>query len=215
MTAAELAIACAGQVTRDLAWLTPGERAVLAALRVAKRRDDWLLGRWTAKHLVAARLGVAPARIAIIAADDGAPEVWLDGARSGLAVSISHSGALGVAAVRDGLAIGADIELLAPRDPALAADFFTPGERAAVAGHDALVNLVWSAKESALKALRVGLREDARAAEVTGVAWPTETWAPLSVAVRAQRLPGWYRLAGNAVVTVVGPALDRPPRERA
>ena len=214
MTAVEVAIARADQVSRELAWLTPGERAVLAGLRIAKRRHDWLLGRWTAKHLVAARLGVAPDRLAIIAAGDGAPEAWLDGVRLPLAVSISHSGALGLAAIRDGLAVGADVELLAPRDPALVADFFTPREQAAVAGRDALVNLVWSAKESALKALRVGLREDARAAEVTGVAPPAETWAPLAVAVRAQRLPGWHRRAGDAVITVVGPALESPPRDR-
>lgn len=218
MTAALLLIQRAADVDPALGWLAPAEAAVLAGLRFAKRRRDWLLGRWTAKRLLAARLSVAPARLAVLAADDGAPEAWLDGARLPITLAISHSGELGLAAARDGLALGADLELLAPRDPALAADYFTPREQAAVAAlaaaadRDLLTNLLWSAKESALKALRVGLREDARAAEVTAAGLPTDAWAPLSVAVRDQRLPGWHRRTADAVITVVGPALAEPPR---
>lgn len=201
-----------------LGWLHPAERAALDRLTVPKRRRDWLLGRWTAKRLLAARLGAPPARLAVLAADDGAPEPWLDGAPLPLTLAISHSGDLGLAAARARLPLGADVELIALRDPALVTDFFTPAEQAAIAraapgDRDALVTAVWSAKESALKALRVGLREDARAADVTLAAPPADAWAPLTVTVRGRALPGWHRRAAGAVLTVVGPDLDQPPRD--
>lgn len=44
------------------AWLSPPERERLSSFKVAKRRDDWLLGRWTAKRLaqtVLARLDIS------------------------------------------------------------------------------------------------------------------------------------------------------------
>jgi 4'-phosphopantetheinyl transferase len=46
------------------AWLTVAERGRLATLRTDKRRQDWLLGRWTGKRLLLATLarrhGMAP-----------------------------------------------------------------------------------------------------------------------------------------------------------
>ena len=65
--------------------LHPTEQAHLDAFRVVKRRRDWLLGRWTAKHLVQQYLmqiqggetqgGETPPlrAILILAAPDGAP----------------------------------------------------------------------------------------------------------------------------------------------
>jgi hypothetical protein len=37
-------------------WLSPAETALLNAMRFAKRRTDWRLGRWTAKNAVAVYL---------------------------------------------------------------------------------------------------------------------------------------------------------------
>ena len=61
-------------------WLTAKERAQLARLKVPKRRDDWRLGRWTAKQALhgAWRLvGMTsdPGALQILAAPDGAPEL--------------------------------------------------------------------------------------------------------------------------------------------
>jgi hypothetical protein len=67
--------------------------------------------------------------------------------------------------------------------------------------------LVWSAKESALKALGEGLRLDTRAVEVTVPAWvagePT-SWLPLSVRTPGgERFPGHWCTAGDFVWTLV------------
>ena len=35
-------------------WLSPAENERLAGLEVSKRRQEWLLGRWTAKQVLAA-----------------------------------------------------------------------------------------------------------------------------------------------------------------
>jgi 4'-phosphopantetheinyl transferase EntD len=48
-----------GDVPRHDRWLSKQEGEVLSELRVPKRRDDWLLGRWTGKAAVAAWRGVA------------------------------------------------------------------------------------------------------------------------------------------------------------
>jgi 4'-phosphopantetheinyl transferase len=159
-------------------WLGPDERAVCCAFRVPKRRDDWRLGRWTAKQLVRAwlrRAGApvpAPAEVQVIAARDGAPEVRLLCPGPALALSLSHSAGVAVAALAPaGRAIGCDVERVEPRSAAFVEDYFTEDEarriRAAPpAQHDLVATLAWSAKESALKALRQGLRLDTRAVEV-------------------------------------------------
>jgi len=67
--------------------LSAAETARCAELRFERRRRDWLLGRWTAKHLVQAYLaGVAGEScglvdLLIVAAADGAPEVEMHNAQ--------------------------------------------------------------------------------------------------------------------------------------
>ncbi len=77
----------------SLGWLATEERLRLDAFRIAKRRDDYLLGRWTAKRAIAARMSPSPPleTIAIRAAADGAPEAFLDDAPLAFTVSVSHS----------------------------------------------------------------------------------------------------------------------------
>src|SRR5262249_33728990 len=115
-------------------------------------------------------------------------------------------------------AAGCDLELVEPRDGALARHFFTPAERALVdrsghPGRDLAVALVWSAKESALKALRQGLRVDVREVEVTldpdlGTG---PTWRPLAVRSRGVTFSGWWRLRGRHVLTAVIEPPTPPP----
>jgi len=204
----------------SLTWLGPSERARLDQLRVAKRRCDFLLGRWTAKRAIAAVLGaLAPpaAAIELRAAPDGAPEAFVDGAPLPLVVSISHSAGRGLAALRPGGAsLGADLEHVEPRTTLLVEDFFTAGEAARVAAcdpaeRDRLITLFWSAKESALKALRLGLREDPRHIDVAvgdaGAAHDaTGAWHPLQVTASAERPPlaGWWRSDETFIFTLVG-----------
>lgn len=68
--------------------------------------------------------------------------------------------------------LGCDLELIEPHSDALVADYFTADEQAMVARTLAAdrsrgLDLLWSAKESALKGLRVGLRLDIRCVSVT------------------------------------------------
>lgn len=211
--------------------LTLAERARLAGLRVEKRRADFLLGRCTAKAVVAAALAEArpavwrPEHLELPAEPGGAPWVRLapeaapvagfaPGERLPVTVSISHAEGHALCAATchapgAPLALGIDLERIEPRSPALQATFFTPAERtwiAAAPGADAdlRANLVWCAKEAALKALRLGLTVDTLALDCLpedGLADPSEwplapaegSWRRLGVACA----PG---LAGGAVL---------------
>jgi 4'-phosphopantetheinyl transferase len=193
-------------------WLAPAERARLAELRAAPRRADWRLGRWTAKLAVAAYLGVPRATVELRAAADGAPEALVDGRPAPVALSLSHRAGLSVCMVAAaGTALGCDLELAESRGAAFVADWFTAGEREAVAGarpedHPLLLAVLWSAKESALKALRVGLRFDTRWVVVE----PPDlgragAWLPLTVRHPAggRVFRGWWRHDAGRVLTMV------------
>ena len=193
---------------------------MLAGLRIDKRREDWRLGRWTAKAAVAAQLGAEPARIEILAAADGAPEAWLDGAPAPVSVSLSHRAGRAVAAVATPPAVvGCDLELVEPRSPAFLREWLTADEQALVAQQagaerDRLANLLWSAREAAAKVRREGLRLDVRNAEVTLGAGDGE-WQPFSVRWNdgAPATAGWVLGDPGWVMTIAGePAPRRPSR---
>lgn len=199
-------------------WLGPHERRVQAGLRFAKRRGDWRLGRFVAKRAVSEVLGHAEAppleEIEILAASDGAPEVFVRGAAS-LAISLSHSGEIGFCVVGPkGCAPGCDVERIEPRDPSLVRDHFTAAEaewlsRFGAEDRDRVVAILWSAKESALKALRLGMRRDTRSVEVVRLERALDGgWHRLSVECRETGRTfggGWAVLDGH-VFTVAGAA---------
>lgn len=212
----------------SLSWLSLRERETLDRLHVAKRRQDWLLGRWAAKRAVAASLG-SPDRqlplraIEILAAPDGAPEAYVATVAAPLDISISHSAGRALCAlVPRGVAVGCDVEHVEPRDEGLVEDFFAPDEVATVhrregRARDLLVALVWSAKESALKLLREGLRLDTRSArvDVDDAGAGGEDWRSLTIRCdgRADAVTGWWRRSGDDVLTVVTGAPGAPPLE--
>ena len=79
-----------------------------------------------------------------------------------------------------------NLELVEPRDPALVRTFFTEHEQATVAAEPGprAVARIWSAKESVLKALGLGLRLDTREVEIVGeatVPGAPSGWAPLEM----------------------------------
>lgn len=217
------------------AWLTPPEAERLAQLRFTKRRTEFLLRRWTAKHAVAVALGVADAhasgdgasvaalaRIAVLNRMSGAPYVLVDGEPAGVDVSVTDRAGWAVCLVGAGLdAVGVDLELVEARSDGFVADFLTASEADEVraAGDPdtraALANLMWSAKESALKVLRTGLRADTRTVEVTldrrGAA--SSGWRPLSVrhVPSGRDFPGWWRRDGEFVLTTASVAVTVPP----
>jgi 4'-phosphopantetheinyl transferase len=224
MTAVHWLLQAASDLPAGEGWLAPGERVRLAGLRVPKRRAEWLLGRWTAKQAVLTRLPgrPVPADVEVRAAADGAPEVLLRGRPAPLVVSLSHRAGLALCAVAPaGAALGCDLELVEPRSEAFVTDYLTAAERALVdragpAGRALAVTLVWSAKESALKALRAGLRLDTRDVavelgrpELVGAG----AWRPLAVRhpPGGQVFAGWWRRDADHVTTLVAtPAPGRP-----
>lgn len=221
-------------------WLSPREKCCLDGMRFAKRRTDWRLGRWTAKHAVAACLNLPTditglTDIEVLAAPSGAPQIFLKNLPADVAVSVSHREATALCTVAlAGTSFGCDLETIEPRSDAFIADYCTREEQALIAltplGHrDLLVSLIWSAKESALKALHVGLRMDTRCVSVRPTDWllepgpkkwgelcaerPTsnpEGWQPLCVHCSSGPIySGWWRFQDHLVRTMV---CDRRPQ---
>ncbi len=208
----------------DTDWLTPEEVAVVSRLTVPKRERDWLLGRWTAKQALAdfpVLAGLAPtsARLEIRAAADGAPEAFLDGVQLPLSLSISHSGGRALCALLEEGAVGCDLEHVETRSELFVHDYFTRREQELVASwpeseRPLYENLIWSAKESALKALRLGLSADSRSVEVRLLEFGVEDgWHRMEVQRRdsGTTFAGWWRRNDGFVVTLVTPPPHRMP----
>ena len=204
-------------------WLAPAEVARLTTLRFAKRRTELRLGRWTAKLAIAAVLGLDHellARIEVRPAPTGAPLPFVAGRPAPIAISMTDRADWAVCAVAPPeLAVGCDLELVEPRTDAFVRDWFTPAERDAVFAarteqqRQVLANLVWSAKESALKVLRTGRRRDTRSVEVDVVDPAGDAgWARLVVRAREGPVfPGWWRRYGDFLLTVAADAEHDPP----
>lgn len=186
-----------------------------------KRRTEYLVRRLTAKSAVLATLGWEAdvstlARVAVPNRLTGAPYVEVDGEPLGLDVSLTDRAGWGVCLVGTDIgAVGCDVEIVEPRSDGFVRDFLTGYEQDVVAGAtDAegrmlLANLFWSAKESALKVLRTGLRRDTRTVEVH-LSDPQHrehgTWSPLSVVARGEAgeriFPGWWLRDGVWLISV-------------
>jgi len=225
------------QTTADLPevgdWLSASEAARANGMRFAKRRADWLLGRWTAKCAVAqyCKTPVTErmlASIEIRSAASGAPEVFLRGEAAAVAISLTHRAGRAMCAVAPPeLSLGCDLEIIEPRSAAFVSDYFTADEQALVAcaapaQQLLVVAVLWSAKESALKALGVGLRLDTRSAQVSLVeshnpvftlAVPSrpDRWWPLEVRNDDKILYGWWRYSTSVVRTLVATPAPRTP----
>jgi 4'-phosphopantetheinyl transferase len=176
----------AGPLLRLLPFLSPAERETLATLRYPKRRREWLLGRWTAKRLLQRahpNYAALPLSALTVGNDpDGAPYLAVAGeGRLPLSLSISHRNDRAFCALlaptptMTAPVVGADLELIEPRDPAFVSDYFTAGEvdcvwRCPDETRNTLVTVLWSAKEAVLKVLRLGLTVDTRRVELRHIA---------------------------------------------
>lgn len=228
-------------VPADNRWLSPTETFCLGGMRFAKRRADWRLGRWTAKRAVTALLNFSTdlpdlANIEIRASSSGAPEVFLLGQPAPVTISLSHRNGIGLCAVGTMQThFGCDLETVEPRSAAFVADYFTLAEKtligqAPAAERPQLAALLWSAKESALKALRVGLRFDTTAVCVSmadpeplpaSAEWHaalplrltnSDGWRPLRVRYSGMQVfAGWWRLQDILLRTIVSMLPLRSP----
>src|SRR5215469_6885501 len=205
-------------------WLSAAERGRADVLRYAKRRTDFMLGRWTLKLAVAKALGwpddpAVLARIEGRNAPSGAPLLYIDGQPADHGVSLSDRAGCAVCLIADrAIAVGCDVEIVEPRSDAFVRDYLTPAEQrlASAAGpaRDQAANLVWSAKESALKVLTTGLRRDTRSVEVTvaELSPPERTWSALGVrTAEGADFPGWWRRSGPFLITACWPGGGPPP----
>jgi len=201
-------------------WLGTREHAQLATLKFPKRRVDWRLGRWTAKCAVAAYLQLCPdrdrlAEIEICAAKTGAPRAFIRNQPAAVTISISHRSGFAICALAsDSVRLGCDLELIEPRSDAFVCDYFTEEEQhlveqASSTDRPRLATLLWSAKESALKALQEGLRRDTRSVVVQfDEGCSVDGWKSFEVHSReGDFFHGWWQDAGVALRTIVGDQL--------
>lgn len=205
-------------------WLGAGELLRLRVLRFAKRRDDWRLGRWTAKQALSLYWGLPPhsrvlAKIEISSAPSGAPEVYFRNVPAPIAISLSHRSGKALCCVAvAGAELGCDLELIEQRSDGFIADYFTEDEqqtvfRADVADQPRVTSLLWSAKESALKALRTGLRLETTSVSVR-LAQPfydANGWSPLEVYHDGRIFHGWAQQRENMVSTIVADPVPHVP----
>ena len=202
------------QLPERLDWLTPDERARYEGFRFDKRQQDWLLGRWAAKQalLELTRLPQSDiARFEIASAPDGAPLPRFDGRPCSARLSLSHRNDRAFSVVsKDAAALGCDIELVEPRSPGFVETWFTESERERVRQvdpllRDVLVTMIWSAKESTLKALRTGLQADTRSVEVLDdYDWVNGGWkGARTIAADARSFSCLWRLEGPFVLSLV------------
>ncbi len=212
--------------------LSVAETAVFNTLKTEKRRRDWLLGRWTAKHLIQTVIKqeegeeLALEDFSVLAGADGAPEINCQlpivnpstgsGQVGQWSISISHAHETAFCAVvqRPSWPLGADIEWVEPRSERFVADYFTVAEQETIAQADLdkrslLVTAVWSAKEAALKAIHQGLKVDTRCVScLPNLTMTDDGWMPIVVqwdAMRIQNAPplnGWWRQHKNFVLTI-------------
>ncbi len=195
-------------------------------MRFAKRRIEYLAARWTAKQALALAFDAGHLgwdEIEVGHAMDGAPHPRLAGQEQTRRMSMTDRAGWAVTLVSPAsFEVGCDLELVETRSPAFVQDWFTPPEQQRMAAArdsfdwNLLANMIWSAKESALKVLRTGLRRDTRSVEVTvGSTEPgTEAagWQPLTVrAAEGDVFPGWWRVYGEFILTCAAQEQTEPP----
>jgi 4'-phosphopantetheinyl transferase len=177
-----------------------------------KRYSEARLARWTAKQAIAQTLRLPTESLGSVEvrnAPDGAPEAFVDGNDADVEIAMTDRADWAVCMVAPGPArIGCDLELVEPRSRAFVADYLTGPEQQTVAqapDQDLAANLIWSAKESALKVLRTGLRRDTRTVEVSLLPSGSDDWSGLEVKDLAGHvLPGWWIRYGEFVLTWCG-----------
>ncbi len=208
-------------------FLSDSEAERLAALPSEKRRRDWLLGRWTVKRLLQTMIWetshtTVPLDLITVAnSADGVPTIAsqlpLVNGQFSISISHSHGQALVTAVAKPNWPIGCDIEKITARSETFIDDYFTETEALLVQQvegkqRDVMVTAVWSAKESVLKALHLGLSVDTRsvACLIDPGKRPSDTWVPFEICCDNGRLPypaphlsGWWRVVDDFALTLV------------
>lgn len=148
-----------------LACLSVEEHGRLGRIKHPLARRHFVLGRSALRSLLGEISGRPPADIGLWTGEDGAVRCDLSGWRC----SIAHADERIVAVAAQRL-IGVDVEVIKPREPGIASYMLRPEEREMF---DALpldrthaIIMCWTLKEAALKAVRIGLRQSAKACQL-------------------------------------------------
>jgi 4'-phosphopantetheinyl transferase len=206
-------------------WLGSQELRQLRNLLFLKRRSDWRLGRWTAKCAIAVhrQLPLVPevfSTIEICSSPSGAPDAFVANRPANVILSISHRAGSALCTLTDiPVRLGCDMEVVEPHGNAFLEDYFTFEERDFVArlpsgDRDCFIALLWSAKESALKAMREGLRLDTRSVVVRPEAQQKQGWSTLQAHSRQGDIfHGWWREENGLLRTLVSDCTSGLPVE--
>lgn len=156
-------------------WLSSREQAILATLRDPARREDWLLGRWLAKQVVAlagdvrstsdtwlSSIEVLPQQVAGL---PSRPQVCVAGNPLFRSISISHdaSGVLVACSRSSTFVPGVDLVVEGPANPGFLRLWFNDSERTRLAAVHSGPRIAWGVKEATYKALQQGERFTPRA----------------------------------------------------
>ncbi len=150
----------------DNGMLSPPERARREAFRFARDRLRYATSHAALYRLLGAYLGCAPEAVRLITGQWGKPALDPRTHSNPVWFNMAASGPLALIAVTRAAEVGVDLEELAPFPDLseVAADHFSPEERAAIAAATGAQRLAtfyrcWTRKEAYLKALGVGLRQ--------------------------------------------------------
>ncbi|MBT3392553.1 MAG: 4'-phosphopantetheinyl transferase superfamily protein [Elusimicrobiaceae bacterium] len=143
------------------------EQEYFASLKFDKRKKDYLVGRYTAKKLLLenfvknAKLSFKD--ISILKDEDGKPDLYINGEKSNIMLSISHSGDFASAIASTKLKfLGVDTEKIETRSESWAKQSFYNTEYPTNPQNqtDEFFTTLWAKKEAVVKALGVGLSVD-------------------------------------------------------
>jgi 4'-phosphopantetheinyl transferase len=115
--------------------------------------------------------------------------------------------------------LGCDLEVIEPHSSAFITDYFTAEEQALIAkqppsDRPLFPALLWSAKESVLKALRTGLRLDTRrvAIDPFEISRDIDAWQPFLARHAGDKVfHGWWQASGRVIRTIAAAPPPAPP----
>jgi 4'-phosphopantetheinyl transferase len=173
-------------------WLHPLEIKYLNDLRFQKRKQDWLLGRWTSKKLLQQVLfqDFPMNEIEIRKGPNREPIVLFKSEPVFCRLSISHSHGQSFCVLsKEEMALGCDLEKVEIRSELFIRDYFTDLERTLFStiysqffNRDNFFTLLWSAKESVMKACLTGLSIPAKSIELVEIkGFKADSWSEISL----------------------------------
>ena len=144
-------------------WTQESDRAESAKRRNPEIIHRFLLGRALVRALIERHTGCDGRACDIVLNDNGKPFVTLPGGQPGPPVSISHSGAMVVAALSEAGAVGVDVEQHRTHRSfdAIAGYAFGPKERVVAGATPDDFYRIWCLREAMSKATGIGLTEAA------------------------------------------------------